>query len=220
MSGEGSRRPFVPALGHAALTPFYDPVVALVTREKKWREAALAVLDAQAGESIIDFGCGTGAFAAWLAQRVPDARLTALDPDPAILARARLRLAGHPVSFLEGFIEDHVGALRARPFDKAISGLVFHQVPVAGKATAMAGLFAVLKPGGRLVIADYGVPRDALQRALFLGVQLMDGFAATAFNARGALALLMVETGFVDVVETARLRTLSGTIAVLAARRP
>ena len=36
---------FTPALGHAALSGFYDPAIALLTRERTWRARLLDQVD-------------------------------------------------------------------------------------------------------------------------------------------------------------------------------
>jgi hypothetical protein len=57
-------------------------------------------------------------------------------------------------------------------------------------------------------------------RALFLGIQLLDGFATTAENVAGMLPDLFREAGFCDVSETRAFATVLGTIALYRAQRP
>ena len=59
---------FTPALGHAALSGFYDPAIALLTRERTWRARLLDQVDPRSEETVIDLGCGTGSFAVSLAR--------------------------------------------------------------------------------------------------------------------------------------------------------
>jgi SAM-dependent methyltransferase len=93
---------------------------------------------------------------------------------------------------------------------------VFHHLAPDTKARALAEVRRVLRPGGRLVIADYGGPRDPLMRAAFLCVQFLDGFQGTRQHAAGKLPELIAQAGF-DVHTIDRLRTLSGALELLAA---
>ena len=51
---------FTPALGFKALTPLYDIVIALLTREKLWRGKLLSYIAPADTDRILDVGCGTG----------------------------------------------------------------------------------------------------------------------------------------------------------------
>ena len=62
----------------------------------------------------------------------------------------------------------------------AVSTLVFHHLAPNAKARALAEIRRVLRPDGRLVIADYGCPHDRMMRAAFLYIQLLDGSTARA----------------------------------------
>ncbi|WP_227980678.1 hypothetical protein [Nocardia spumae] len=81
------------------------------------------------------------------------------------------------------------------------------------------GESAVLRPGGKLVIADYGRQRTASMRAAFRVVQFADGRADTQPNAEGILPRLMAEAGFRDVREAEVVPTVTGSISVYVARR-
>lgn len=49
---------YTPALGHRALTPLYDAVIALATRENVWRGRLIDAIALKAGERLLDVGCG------------------------------------------------------------------------------------------------------------------------------------------------------------------
>lgn len=59
--GEESR--YVPALGYPWLTALYDPVVALTTRERTFKERLVAQARLAPGMDMLDLGCGTGTLA-------------------------------------------------------------------------------------------------------------------------------------------------------------
>jgi ubiquinone/menaquinone biosynthesis C-methylase UbiE len=78
----------------------------------------------------------------------------------------------------------------------------------------------VLKPGGRLHVADWGKPGDPLMAALSLSIRAFDGFEVTAENLRGALPSLFGQAGLQDAQERRRLRTTLGTLALYSAQKP
>ena len=142
----------------------------------------LDLLAPAANEKIIDVGCGTGSLAILLKQRQPAATIIGLDPDPEALAIAmeKARQAGVEIEWHQGFAHD---AASFGPVDKAVSSLVFHQVPLAGKRTGLAAMFASVGEGGSVYIADYASPSGWAMRQAFRFIQLIDGRADTQPNA-------------------------------------
>lgn len=203
-------------------TKYYDTVVALLTREQRWRSAAIRHLALKPGHIVIDIGCGTGSLAILLKRHQPGARVIGVDPDPEVLAMARekVRKAGVEVEFLQGMGDKAAELVGPGSADKAVSSLVSHQCPVPMKEAIIASMFAVLRPGGDLVIADYGLQRSALMRFGFRFVQHVDGKADTQPNADGILPELIAQAGFVDVAEQAVIPTVTGSFSIYHARRP
>ena len=109
--------------------------------------AALALLEPT--WVVGDLGCGTGALSGALAPHV--AHVHAVDASPAMLSAARGRLADVCNVSL------HEGSLEALPLpdaslDVAILMLVLHHV--AEPTRALSEVHRVLRPGGRVLIAD------------------------------------------------------------------
>ncbi|MFG2976946.1 class I SAM-dependent methyltransferase [Streptomyces sp. NPDC048331] len=213
-------RAFTPAAGRFAPTSLYDPVAALI-RERLWRGLLAMHVAPRPAEVIVDVGCGTGSQALLLQRIEPAARVVGIDPDPRILtvARRKARVAGASVDWLQGMGDDLVDVLGAGSADTAVSSLVLHQCPLPMKRAILAGLHTVLRPGGRLVLADYGLQRTRLMRTAFRVVQLADGRADTQPNADGILPSLIAEAGFDQVREAEVVSTVTGSISVYVARR-
>jgi ubiquinone/menaquinone biosynthesis C-methylase UbiE len=205
---------FTPALGRFAFTRFYDPVVAL-TRERLWRALAAMYVAPQTDQVIVDVGCGTGSLALLLAQVEPGAQIIGLDPDPDVLAIARRKSTA--VQWRVGMGDALLDWVRANSVDAVVSSLVLHQCPLPMKRAILASMSAALRPGGRLVIADYGLQRTALMRTAFRIVQLADGKTDTQPNADGMLPDLMSDAGFRDVREAEVVPTVTGSISIYVA---
>lgn len=214
--GKATPDKFTPALGQDWLTPLYDIAIAMLTREQRWRGLLVRQINAAPGDRILDVGCGTGTLAAMIARAAPKAVIFGIDPDPAVLERARNKAAavGVTIRFLRGFLtEDALAELR--PLTKVTSSLVLHQVPLAEKKRILALMRAALGAGGELHIADYGQQRSPLSRWLFRRtVQSLDGFENTQPNADGILPVLMREVGFPRVEELHSIGTPTGSISI------
>ena len=213
-----AHRDYVPAAPQ--LWP-YDFLVAVLTRESRWRQDLLAQIEPTSEDAIADIGCGTGTLLALIFKTAAPAVLIGIDPDPAILKRARRKTtkAGARVDFKVGYARDAAALLDGQRINKIVSSLVFHQVPMAEKRAGLAAMRAALAPGGVLHVADYGLQRTALMRRLFRIVQKGDGYENTEPNARGVLPELMREVGFRSVEETAVIPTPTGSISLYRSER-
>ena len=209
---------FTPAAGRFVPTALYDLGVALLTRESTWRAQLLARLAPAPGEAILDVGCGTGSLAILLKQAEPDARITGLDPDPKALniARRKADAAGVTIEWQQGFARD---ASNFGTFDKVVSSLVFHQVPVAEKREGLAAMFAATKIGGLVCIGDYSRQNQPLMRQLFRIVQLIDGRTNTQPNADGFLENEIARILGRDVMPDYAINTPTGTISLFCEAR-
>ena len=215
-----SEKAFTPAAGRFAPTRLYDPVVAL-TRERLWRSLAGMYVAPRPGDVIADVGCGTGSLAVLLSRVEPRAQVIGLDPDQEVLAVARDKAdaAGVTVDWRVSMGDALLDSLGADSVDTVVSSLVLHQCPLPMKRAILSAMYEVLKPGGKVVIADFGLQRTPLMRLAFRIVQLADGKEDTQPNADGILPELLSECGFRDVREAEVVTTVNGSISIYVARR-
>ena len=158
-------------------------------REMRQRTANLARI--QPGDAVLDVGCGTGTLALEVARHVGQAgRVAGVDPGAEQIARARAKAARRnaPIEFQVGVIEQL--PFPDQTFDVVLSTLMMHHLPAPLRRLGLAEIARVLKPGGRLVIAD------------FTGKQERHGRAAR-FHAGGSsmqeLAALLKDAGFQEL---------------------
>jgi ubiquinone/menaquinone biosynthesis C-methylase UbiE len=214
---------YVPAAGRRVFSSVYDPVVALTMRECAFRGAVLdAALAPPAPSTVIDIGCGTGSLAIALARRAPQLRVVGVDGDPDMLARAWAKLAAGGDDATVEWVDGRAERLPREDAsaDVAVLTLVLHHLAPAGKNVALSEARRVLRPGGRLVVADWGRPRDALTSVGFLALQLLDGFATTAEHRAGRLAQRIEHAGFDDLRRLQRWRTVWGSLELIIAAKP
>jgi demethylmenaquinone methyltransferase/2-methoxy-6-polyprenyl-1,4-benzoquinol methylase len=126
-----------------------------------WKRTLLRAAELRPGESALDVCCGTGDIAIALAQA--GARVTGCDFTPEMLAQARARSAN--VSWVQA------DALEL-PFPEngfAVVTIGYGLRNLADFARGVSELVRVLKPGGRLLILDFGKPSNRILRALYFG---------------------------------------------------
>ncbi|PZU14980.1 MAG: SAM-dependent methyltransferase [Citromicrobium sp.] len=209
-----SQGDFTPALGRTELTGVYDLAIRLLTRERRWRSALLEQLAPDGRDKILDVGCGTGTFALLVKRAAPGAHVVGLDPDPAALkiASAKARAAGVEIEWRQGFAHEADGLDCS--FTKAVSSLVFHQVPMEEKKRGIAAMARAVIPLGEVHIADYARQHSRLMRTLFRIVQHLDGFQNTEPNASGAIEAILADLDPDSGSSSGTIRTLTGEISL------
>lgn len=209
---------FIPALRFEALTPAYDAIVRLTTRERAVKRALLDAARLAPAARLLDVGCGTGTFAIAAKRRHPHLQVVGVDPDPSVLTRARDKARRERVDVT--FI---VGSATCLPFpdgafDRMTSSLMFHHLVPAQKRSAAAEARRVLGAEGELHVADWVQAANPLMRALFWSVQLLDGVETTRDHAQGRLGELLTSGGLAEVVVHRRFATPAGSLGLLSAR--
>jgi ubiquinone/menaquinone biosynthesis C-methylase UbiE len=127
-----------------------------------WAEL-LDRLQLKGDERLLDIGCGRGAVLLMAAQRLPRGRAVGVDVWSATDQSGNAEEVTRRNAALEGVAERiklHTADMRQLPFDDGsfdvvVSSLAIHNVPGAGqRAKALREAARVLKPGGKLAIAD------------------------------------------------------------------
>lgn len=210
---------YVPALGYEMLTALYDPVVALTTRERTFKQLLIQQAAIRDGQTVLDLACGTGTLAIWIKQHVPGARVHGMDADSKILSLAerKAKKNGVDILFAHGF-STHLPYDDAS-FDRVLCSLFFHHLSREDKGRTIREVLRVLKPNGEFHVADWGKPQNALMHGLFLLVRILDGFETTRENMQGELPALFAVGGFRDVEVRSEIATAVGTMTLYAMRK-
>ncbi len=149
---------------------FYDLLVNILTLGRAHRLRILTVDQAllQPGETLLDVGCGTGGVTIPARIRVGESgSAVGIDPAPEMIAVARRKAsrAGLEVDFRVGVIESL--PFPDETFDAVTSSLMMHHLPQHLQVKGFAEVKRVLKPGGRILIADMMRPSASFFKRFF-----------------------------------------------------
>jgi SAM-dependent methyltransferase len=138
--------------------------------EAGWTESVAAGLVRPTDRLAVDVGCGGGGMAKALAAALPPgASVVAIDADPDVLAEARSHTGGAVRCELAS-LDDGAEPLRAAigaPADLIWASASVHHA--GDQQAAIDALASLLAPGGRLALAEGGLPSRNLPWELGIG---------------------------------------------------
>jgi ubiquinone/menaquinone biosynthesis C-methylase UbiE len=146
------------------------------------------------GERVLDAGCGTGIYSAWLAGL--GLEVTGLDIDPEMLAAARDKAPG--ATLVEGTVTKLPFA--DGEFDLALAVTVFCFLSDDERVEAAQELVRVTRPGGRVVIGELA------RHSLWAAQRRIKGWRGSAtwraarFTTSGELERLLRRAGAGEIV--------------------
>ncbi|MFZ7127854.1 MAG: class I SAM-dependent methyltransferase [Desulfobacterales bacterium] len=205
-------------LDHAALV--YDVVepVLLLGKQAEYDRHLISLLELEESQRILDLGCGTGVLTRAIGDKLHAASgggSVGIDAAAKMIAVARKKRASDTCRF-EVMAAEKLDFDDAA-FDAVVSSLFFHHIDMDLKRRALAEAFRVLKPGGRVVIADMHTPTtwmgalvSHVSRWFFLQPQIGE-------NIRGVMPHLIAEAGFQPPALEA---TYFGYIAIFNSLKP
>ena len=143
------------------VSPRYDLIndVLTVGNDRLWRVATTKAVAPRKGMRVLDLAAGTGTSSAALAAH--GAHVVAADFSEGMLAEGRKRHSGNP---LIEFVHADAMALpfEDNSFDAATISYGLRNI--SDPRAALAEMYRVVKPGGRIVIAEFSTPPAAIVR--------------------------------------------------------
>jgi demethylmenaquinone methyltransferase/2-methoxy-6-polyprenyl-1,4-benzoquinol methylase/phosphoethanolamine N-methyltransferase len=191
--------------------PYYDMMVNITSLGHASMLRRMTVDNAQIrpGDQVLDVGCGTGEVALLAKTRTKAGQVHGIDPAPEMIAVARSKAARKKLD-----VDFRVGVIEALPFpdasmDVVTSSLMMHHLPDDLKARGLAEVYRVIKPGGRLLIADFMQPSQSILGHLMMVFTRHQGVQ----NGLEEVGKLLQDTGFSQVSQ------LKGNVLVIGFMR-
>lgn len=179
----------------------------------RWLKSCLEKLGLPMPRSCVDFGCGTGGAAPFLAEVLGIEKYVGFDPSGESVKEARRIHADTGWTFTAD-----AGSLQQESFDLAFCNGVFHHIPPADRAGAVHVVARSLKPGGIFAfwennpwnpMVHYLMSRVSFDRDAQM---LFPRTAAKLLRAAG-LSVLHRSYKFIFPASLARLRGLEGSLS-------
>lgn len=203
-----------------ALRRLYDPALHLTLPECRLRSTLLDQAGITTGHTVLDVGSGTGSLLMLLSERVLGATLIGVEPDAGMMHLA-LKKNRHSPAMIRWTSGSALSLpFKSEAFDRVLITFVLHHLNTANKELALAEIFRVLRPTGRLHVADWGKAHTTLMRIAGLSLKIFEPREGLEANLHGRLPELCRRAGFHSVTQTSTMSTIFGTVTLMRATRP
>jgi ubiquinone/menaquinone biosynthesis C-methylase UbiE len=199
--GKNSALKSVPTRGrtldHAAFVyDLFEPVI-MLGKEAQYIQRIISLIDLSPGHRVLDLGCGTGVLTRAIGDKLDVAEggvSMGIDAAAKMIQVARKKRETGTCRFEVAAAESL--PYKDRSFDAVVSSMFFHHIQLDLKTKSLHEAWRVLRPGGKLVIADMHIPLTFLgamvshvSRYFFMQPQIGE-------NIKGVMPGLIEAAGF------------------------
>ena len=177
----------------SAIAPRYDLLNRILSLglDRRWRRVAIASLGEASSGQVLDVATGTGDLG-FAVLKNPEATVIGVDISESMLVEARnkatrMEVAGR-ITFVRGAAEQL--PVESGTFDAAVVGFGVRNFQDLHQA--LIELRRVLRPGGRLVVLEFGQPKSSLVRWAnrLYGKWILPRIGQTVSRVKGAYTYL------------------------------
>ncbi len=152
------------------VAPTYDLADAILSAglDSRWRKKGIRLLGLKRGDRVLDLCGGTGDFALLAAERTaPGGRAVIYDFNRAMMEAGRMKISRSPhpdrIFFIQGDAESI--SFSAGAFETVTLGFGLRNF--VDTQAGLREMYRVLKPGGRILILEFSLPRRKWEKALY-----------------------------------------------------
>ena len=157
------------------IAPSYDSYMRKITfgKEHILREETIRLAQIKPGDYVLEVGSGTGTLTLAAKRQVgPSGKVFGIDVIPGMieLSQRKASQANEDITFQLGSINNI--PFPANYFDAVMCSFMIFHMSEATRQKGIAEIHRVLKPQGRLLVLDFSLPTQPLQRVIartFLG---------------------------------------------------
>lgn len=206
--------------GLDTLSDLSERLVQWASPERAYITELLRLFPLNSGDRLLDVGCGSGDFLAMAASREPGAMLVGIDPD-----EDALELASHKISGTIHAAELHQGVAEDLPFDDETFDIVsatrlLARLDARTRATVLSECRRVLRPGGRLLVADWVEESEGFEALVTYPWRLLRNAVFSTDVGRPTTEEAISIARFHPAEPRGRIRTIVGVIELLEAFKP
>lgn len=206
---------YIPAFSSERIRFSCDPLVKWFMRESAINNRLVEQGRVDKGHRVLDLGCGNATLSMLIKKAQPGAEVIGIDGDRKIIeiAESKTRAQGISIPLYDAKVFDI--PCRDNYFDRVFANMLFHQLTTKDKIRTAEEIHRILKPGGELHVADFGMPQNALMALI---ARISRKFEEMDDNIQGLLPHIAYAADFGQIETTMEFMTIFGTVSLFRAK--